>query len=466
MLSLQNHKGLGIFHSSCLISNLFNAHINKVIHRTYKSAPQTRYTGSKSKYQQDSVRQVFKPHDSSSQYIKSFERNMPLTRQVKKPKPRKWVPRDETSMDYGKNKTFIEYKKRDTERDSYDRVADIQWNERRKEVLLKKKTQSELKLVKLQILNNAGYQIETPMKESEINSHIEYIFGKHSVRLALMAKSRSHYGTLYHYKCRDPSLILYAKNELGLKVEEVTRPQILKAMTGNAVHNGIVLETRPLVHHLIHSMGRCHDRKYTINVYDSIGDNFTPKEVTVRRERGEKPLGVFLDGVTDPQNMGGIVRSCYFFGADFLVVPENNTARMGPIANKASAGALDLLPIYTVSNPVQYTKIILENGWNVVVTGKDTIEHDLDHSRNTNAKNTPESKLVPSSELESMLEQCPMLLILGSEGLGICRELRNIADYVVGLEKAIKHDTMVDSLNVNVAAGVLLSKCVGESNDY
>lgn len=306
--------------------------------------------------------------------------------------------------------------------------------------------------------NSQGSRYRT----SERSSPVEYVFGTHAVRLVLHARSRSFYGTLHTYRCKDLELVDWAHDVMGLKVVEADRPQFLKSLSAGGVHNGIVLETGPLVHADIHSLGRAQDGAYEVLTYHQLNDSVTKTTKSVRRGLEKFPLGVFLDGITDPQNLGGIARSAFFFGADFLVVPDENSARMGPVALKASAGALDLIPIYTVSQTAKFLARIQENGWNVVASGvADSVDAPMATIRKElNIEEATRNKMVPSEELGGMLEQCPMLLIMGSEGQGVSREIRTKADFLVKVDKQVDGDVFVDSLNVNVAAGVLLSKCV------
>lgn len=296
----------------------------------------------------------------------------------------------------------------------------------------------------------------------ERSSPVEYVFGTHAVRLVLHARNRSFYGTLHTYRCKDLELVDWAHDVMGLKVVEASRPQLLKTLAAGGVHNGVVLETGPLVHPEVHSFGPSKDGVYEVLVYHQLNDSLTKTEKSVRRGPEKLPLGIFLDGITDPQNLGGIARSAFFFGADFLVVPDENGARMGPVALKASAGALDLIPIYTVTQTAKFLTRIQENGWNVVASGvADAADAPMASIRKEqNIGEATRNKTVPSDELGGMLEQCPMLLIMGSEGQGVSREIRTKADFLVKIDKEVDGDVFVDSLNVNVAAGVLLSKCV------
>lgn len=386
----------------------------------------------------------------------SFDKHMPSAPFKEKPWDRRGISKDEF---FGKKYGHIS----PIDRDRLDKKVERQ---RRARAARKEATQQSWAPPKHAVTEKPPPpESHASNSERERSAHIEYVFGTHVVRLVLKAQARKYYGDLHAFKCKDSEVIRFALKDLGLRVRNVESAQDLKKLVGKGVHNGLVLETSPLVLRSIHAMTKAVDRQFSISVYDEVKDTHSPQIAIVRRPRAMHPLGVFLDGITDPQNLGGIVRSAFFFGADFVLVPESNSARMGPVANKASAGALDLLPIYTVAHPVPFCTRIQAEGWNVVATSADVIEHECASTSTMKPIDATTGalgqKLVPSSDLASMLEHCPMLLVLGSEGLGVCRQLRAQADYLVGIEKAVDDDIYVDSLNVNVAAGVLLSKCVG-----
>ena len=138
-----------------------------------------------------------------------------------------------------------------------------------------------------------------------------------------------------------------------------------------------------------------------------------------------------LDGVTDPHNIGAILRSCDQFGIDVLVVPERRSA--SPLQDsqtiaRTSAGASAWVPTATVTNLVRTVEQLKEAGfW---IFGAD-------------ANGTP----APETQFPG--RTC---LIMGSEGSGISRLLARSCDTIVSIPTCGK----IDSLNVSVAAGVLL----------
>ena len=149
-------------------------------------------------------------------------------------------------------------------------------------------------------------------------------------------------------------------------------------------------------------------------------------------QRGEDPFLVVLDGVTDPHNLGAIIRSAECAGVHGVIVPERRAAGLGPAAAKAAAGALNYMRIVRVKNLNRAIEELKERGVWVIGTamdGEDALRADLTG---------------------------PVALVIGSEGEGISR---------LTLEKCDRTLTLpmkgsIESLNASVAAGVLMYEIV------
>jgi 23S rRNA (guanosine2251-2'-O)-methyltransferase len=148
------------------------------------------------------------------------------------------------------------------------------------------------------------------------------------------------------------------------------------------------------------------------------------------REKGEPALIVALDGVTDPRNLGAIIRSVAAFGSHGVVVPERRSAGLTAAAWKVSAGAAARVPVARAGNLTRALEAYQEAGCFVV--GLDA-GGDLD---------------LPL--LEVVHE--PLVLVVGSEGKGLSRLVRETCDLVV----SIPMSATTESLNAGVAAGVAL----------
>ena len=142
------------------------------------------------------------------------------------------------------------------------------------------------------------------------------------------------------------------------------------------------------------------------------------------------PLLVALDGVTDPRNLGAIVRSACAFGAHGVVVPERRSAGMSAVAWKASAGAAARTPVTQIRNLVATIQEVQKEGYFVI--GLDADGEAL------------------IGELAAATE--PLLLIVGGEGKGLSRLVREHCDLVV----SIPMSSEMESLNASIAAAIAL----------
>ncbi|MBO4367813.1 MAG: 23S rRNA (guanosine(2251)-2'-O)-methyltransferase RlmB [Clostridia bacterium] len=148
----------------------------------------------------------------------------------------------------------------------------------------------------------------------------------------------------------------------------------------------------------------------------------------IPEERGEEPFFVALDGVTDPHNLGAILRSAAAAGAHGVIVPERRAAGLVPAAVKASAGALEHIAVVKVGNLRQALDTLKERGIWLVAAASD-------------GENVYGTDLTGS-----------ICLVIGSEGDGIGPLVRSTCDRVVSLPM----ENGMESLNASVAAGILL----------
>jgi 23S rRNA (guanosine2251-2'-O)-methyltransferase len=144
---------------------------------------------------------------------------------------------------------------------------------------------------------------------------------------------------------------------------------------------------------------------------------------------GPLPLVVLLDGIEDPHNLGAILRACEGAGVDGVFIPEHRAAGLSPTVAKTSAGATEYVPVARVTNLVRLIEELKTRGiWIVGVEGDATTAYS-DFDLNV-----------------------PLAVVLGSEGRGIRRLVREKCDAVVSIPMRGR----IDSLNVSVAAGIVL----------
>ena len=203
------------------------------------------------------------------------------------------------------------------------------------------------------------------------------------------------------------SLLLSKASAQGSPIVEVPRSDLDLATEG-AVQQGVAIEVPEFAYSDLEDL------------FENAENNATP------------PLIVLLDGVTDPHNLGAIVRSAAAFGASGVVIPLRRSATMNVTAWKASAGAAARLPIARVSNLVNAINQCKERGCFVMgLDGAGT-----------------------SSVRESNLADGPLALITGAEGDGISRLVKENCDLLTRIEIS----SQVESLNAAVATGIVLSE--------
>ncbi len=150
-------------------------------------------------------------------------------------------------------------------------------------------------------------------------------------------------------------------------------------------------------------------------------------------EKGEDPLIVILDSVSDVRNFGAIVRTAHCLGAHAVMIPEKGSARITADAVKASAGALHIFPVCRERSIVKSTRYLKDSGLRIICAEEKS------------------SVSIADTDLKG-----PVALILGSEDKGISRELSALADHRV----KIPVSGTIGSLNVSIAAGILLYEVI------
>ena len=157
--------------------------------------------------------------------------------------------------------------------------------------------------------------------------------------------------------------------------------------------------------------------------YAEVDDIFALAE-----SKGERPFIIALDGITDPHNLGAIVRSAEVFGAHGVIIPRNRSASMNAAAMKAASGAGEYIPIAKVGNLGQTIDELKSK--NVFIAGADMNGDPAYKADLTGA----------------------ICLVIGSEGEGISKLVREKCDFMVRIDVMGK----VDSLNASCAAAVLM----------
>lgn len=200
--------------------------------------------------------------------------------------------------------------------------------------------------------------------------------------------------------------ILSIATKRGVPILEVMRPELDRISGHDTVHQGVALKVPP------------YEYAHPQDMLEQIID------------RGELPLLVALDGVTDPRNLGAIIRSTAAFGGQGLVLPQRRSASVNSAAWKTSAGAAARVPVALAANLTATLKDFKKQG--VFVLG---LAGDGDVS-------------LPELELADR----PVVIVVGSEGKGLSRLVTETCDQVV----SIPISTATESLNAGIAASVAL----------
>lgn len=200
---------------------------------------------------------------------------------------------------------------------------------------------------------------------------------------------------------------LHLAADMNISILEVAKGD-MDRMAGGALHQGIALQVPP----------------YAYAHPDEL--------LEVAADGGEPGLIVALDGVTDPRNLGAVVRSVGAFGGDGVVVPQRRAASMTAVAWRTSAGTAARVPVARATNLTRTLQEYASAG--LMIAG---LAADGD---------------VTLDDFE--LATDPVVIVIGSEGKGLSRLVKQTCDLTVSIPMA----GPVESLNASVAAGVVLAE--------
>lgn len=240
----------------------------------------------------------------------------------------------------------------------------------------------------------------------------EGVYGVGPVLAALSASRREFY-TLYVQEGLDLSSnnkkkkdkkgferVLKMAEKIGLTIKETSKHD-LNMVVDNRPHQGLVLDASPL-------------EMVKIKELDP---------VSIEEDAGS--LWVALDEVTDPQNLGAIIRSAYFFGASGVVLCAKNSAPLSGVVSKASAGSLELMELRYCKNMMQFLTSSAENGWRVL-------------GGSVAPKSIPLNEVSPGE---------PTILVLGSEGTGLRPLVERSCTHLIRIPGNIRVDIGAENID-------------------
>jgi len=234
----------------------------------------------------------------------------------------------------------------------------------------------------------------------------DLIWGRHSTEAALVGGRAIHRIWCTSELRSTPKFFQLLKDQKasGVLVEEVSWSR-LGQLTNGAVHQGIVLQI---------AASKTHDLKNLIDACKAFGDS---------------SLLLALDGLTDPQNLGAIIRSAEALGAQGLILPQRRSAGLTGSVAKVAAGALEHLPVARVVNLNRSLEKLKDEGYTVVGLAEEG-----------------------PSTLSEIKFQGPLVVVVGSEDKGISLITRRLCDQLV----RIPLKGVTTSLNASVATSIFL----------
>ncbi len=238
-----------------------------------------------------------------------------------------------------------------------------------------------------------------PVKQKN-NSNDLVLYGRHAVMAALENPSRK----LKKLVCTPENAVQIRAKYPSLNVVTADKKDIDKLLPFDAVHQGYAL-------------------------YCSELEGLSIEELCEMTANEEKCNVLILDQVTDPQNVGAIIRSCAAFGTKALIIQDKNSPQESGAMAKAAAGTMEFLPVVRVTNLARTIETLKKNGfWIVGMDG------------------------YAKSNVAEIDKNTKLAVIMGSEGAGMRRLVEESCDITIRLPISEK----VESLNVSTAAAVVL----------
>lgn len=246
-----------------------------------------------------------------------------------------------------------------------------------------------------------------------MKSGVATVYGLHAVRALLLRHPQRIVRLRLAAERDDPRIreLLELAGRHNLQTERAPAREF-KELLGEAVHQGVMAEISPLL-------------------------PWSEDDLLAALVAAPRPLVLALDGVQDPHNLGACLRTADACGALAIVVPKDRAAHLSPAARKVAAGAAETTPVVAVTNLARSLALLKNAGlW---VVGADA-----------------QAKL-RAAEVDFTTGT---VLVLGAEGGGLRRLTRECCDFLVRLPQL----GSVESLNVSVAAGMLLYEAVRQRN--
>ena len=219
-----------------------------------------------------------------------------------------------------------------------------------------------------------------------------------------------------------------------IMVNKTSKEGSIKKILAMAKENKVIIQE--VDRHKLDEMSESHAHQGVIAITSDYRYYDLDEILDIPKEKGEDPFFIILDGITDPHNLGSIIRTADAVGAHAVIIPKRRSVQITPIVAKASAGAVEYLPVCKVTNIVNTIKTLKENGlWIAAVD----MDGQTFYQQNLGG---------------------PLGLVVGSEGEGISRLVKQNCDFTVSMPMSGN----VTSLNASVAGGILLYEVYRQRN--
>ncbi|QSZ31566.1 hypothetical protein DSL72_001133 [Monilinia vaccinii-corymbosi] len=299
----------------------------------------------------------------------------------------------------------------------------------------------------------------------------EFLYGTSVVEAALSARARKgrKLYKLYIYKGEDRqnaerdgvvTRLARIKGVEVVSVEGFDWLRTLDKMSQGRPHNGYILEASPLPRLPVLSLGEVTEQKDSATISltldhqsrEEIEINGTDTTLEVHQDfTARKPLVLLLDSIVDPQNLGALLRTAAFMGVAAVAISTRNSASFTPVVFKASAGAIETMELLSVNKPSGFIKDSQTAGWKIYAAIAPPAPRNADSRYMWPA---PSTEFVWTHNLQDPLREDPCILMIGGEGEGLRKNLKDLADVHLSIKGASKRGKL-DSLNVSVATGIL-----------
>ena len=217
-----------------------------------------------------------------------------------------------------------------------------------------------------------------------------------------------------------------------IMVNKASKEGSIKKILAMAKENKVIIQE--VDRHKLDEMSESHAHQGVIAITSDYRYYDLDEILEIPRQNGEDPFFIILDGITDPHNLGSIIRTADAVGAHAVIIPKRRSVQITPIV--AKAGAVEYLPVCKVTNIVNTIKTLKENGlWIAAVD----MDGQTFYQQNLGG---------------------PLGLVVGSEGEGISRLVKQNCDFTVSMPMSGN----VTSLNASVAGGILLYEVYRQRN--